>query len=106
MSWAAGCSSPQAAPLPLLLPLPLLPSSSSSSSFTPTATTRTVRESKATELKSKLVAVYRLENREMTEEARAALAEIPISKELHIRTIDHAARAMEELFLHQGLGCS
>ena len=50
------------------------------------------------------MAVCRLENHGKTEEARAALAEIPIGKELHIRTIDNASRAMEGLFYTEALG--
>ncbi|MEC7493472.1 MAG: hypothetical protein VYB01_11340, partial [Pseudomonadota bacterium] len=41
-------------------------------------------------------------NRGETGEARAALAAIHGSKELHIRSIDNAAKAMEDLLLERG----
>jgi len=41
-------------------------------------------------------------NRGKTEEARAELAEIPDGKYLHKRSIDNAAKAMEDLLLERG----
>ena len=46
--------------------------------------------------------MYRLANRGKTEEARAALAKIPDGKKLHARSIDIAAKAMEDLLLERG----
>ena len=46
--------------------------------------------------------MYKLQNRGKTEEAQAALAAIPGGKELHIRSIDNAAKAMEDLLLERG----
>ena len=46
--------------------------------------------------------MYKLQNRGKTGEARAALAAIPGGKELHMRSIDNAAKAMEDLLLERG----
>ena len=46
--------------------------------------------------------MYKLQSRGKTEEARAALAAIPGGKELHMRSIDNAAKAMEDLLLERG----
>jgi hypothetical protein len=65
----------------------LSPSSSfPSSTSTSTAATPAARLKNAAELKSELTTVYQLANRGKTEQARAALAEIPSGKELHIRS--------------------
>jgi hypothetical protein len=77
-------------------------SSSSSSSSSSAAAAPTAREKGAAELRESLKGVYKLQNRGKTGEARAALAAIPGGKELHIRSIDNAAKAMEDLLLGRG----
>ena len=82
------------------------PSSSSSSGTHPASSTPQTPPLRASrngsELKSQLTEVYRLANRDKTEAAREKLAEIPDGKELHIRSIDNAAKAMEDLLLQRG----
>ena len=75
--------------------------SSSSSSYS-AATAPTAREKGAAQLRESLKGVYKLQNRGKTGEARAALAAIPGGKELHMRSIDNAAKAMEDLLLERG----
>jgi hypothetical protein len=77
-------------------------SSTSSSTCNSPAATLTARTRNAAELKSELTAVFWLANRGKTEEARATLAKIPSGKELLIRLIDKAAKAMEVLLLERG----
>ena len=73
------------------------------SSPAPTATAKTTtREKNAAELRSKFKKVYRLANRGKTQEARAALAKIPNGKKLQSRSIEIAAKEMEDLLLQQG----
>ena len=73
------------------------------SSPAPTATAKTTkREKNAAELRSKLKKVHRLANRGKTQEARAALAKIPNGKKLQSRSIEIAAKEMEDLLLQRG----
>ena len=75
---------------------------SSSFSSPPSSSTTATTTTHAAELKSSLTKVYRLVNRGKTEQARAELADIPDGKKLHIRSIDNAAKAMEDLLLERG----
>jgi len=69
----------------------------------PTATAKTTtREKNAAEFRSKLKKVHRLANRGKTREARAALAKIPNGKKLQSRSIEIAAKEMEDLLLQRG----
>lgn len=78
------------------------PASTSSSSGSAATAKTTGRERNAAELRSNLRDVYRLANRGKTQEARAALAKIPNGKNLHKRSIEIAAKAMEDLLLERG----
>ena len=58
------------------------------------------------ELRGSLKGLYKLQSRDKTGEAIAALAAIPGGKKLHIRSIEYADKSMEDLLLERGGLCS